>query len=119
VRDSREKWMVVTGAPLESHWTEERSTANHSSTPARSPPSYPPLRSWRRGSIGEEVDVEAALVGLHLDETSSVSRGVGALNISVLDAAQQNAVLRRRYEEGAEASLANRRGLPKANAMDR
>jgi hypothetical protein len=25
----------------------------------------------------------------------------------------------RRYEEGAEASLANRRGLPKANAMDR
>jgi hypothetical protein len=37
-------------------------------------PATPPLRSWRRGSIGEQVDVEAALVGLHLDETSSVSR---------------------------------------------
>jgi hypothetical protein len=37
-------------------------------------PATPPLRSWRRGSIGEEVDVEAALVGLHFYETSSVSR---------------------------------------------
>jgi hypothetical protein len=25
VRESREKWVVVTGAPLEGHWTEERS----------------------------------------------------------------------------------------------
>jgi hypothetical protein len=62
-------------------------------------PDTPPLCSWRRGSIGEQVDVEAALVGLHLHETSSVSRSRGAptagVNISVLDAAPQDAVLRR------------------------
>jgi hypothetical protein len=69
-----QKRMVVTGAPLESHWTEERSTANHSSTPATSPPSDPTVTFLAPRVDREQVDVEAALVGLHLDETSSVSR---------------------------------------------
>jgi hypothetical protein len=62
-------------------------------------PDTPPLRSWRRGSIGEQVDVEAALVGLHLDETSSVSRSHRRAHRSsqyeCAGCAQQNAVIRR------------------------
>jgi hypothetical protein len=63
------------GRSVESHWTE-RSTANHSSTPATSPPRYP--NRYVPGAAGRSVSRwmwEPHWSGcISTDETSSVTR---------------------------------------------
>jgi hypothetical protein len=98
VRNSRQKWMVVTGGPWRAIGPRRDQRRTIRPRQRGRFPDTPPLRSWRRGSIGEQVDVEAALVGLHLDETSGVSRSrrrAHRRSQFVLDAAPQDVVLRR------------------------